>query len=72
MREHHAATEALKKGDAADDPAGGLDLSQAPSPPPAWGVNVDVALGKTRAFREIVAAELVGERSVGHAGGARA
>jgi hypothetical protein len=29
--------------------------------PPAWGVSVDVALGKTRAFREVVAAELVGD-----------
>jgi len=37
-----------------------LDLNdEAPPTPPAWGINVDVALGKTTAFREIVAAELV-------------
>jgi hypothetical protein len=40
---------------------GGLDLNQEDSeePPPAWAISVDVGLGKTRAFREIVAAELV-------------
>ena len=37
----------------------GLQEDEEQPTPPAWAVNVDVGLGKTRAFREIVAAELV-------------
>ena len=37
----------------------GLQEDEEPPPPPAWAINVDVGLGKTRAFREIVAPELV-------------
>ena len=37
----------------------GLQEGVEPPPPPAWAINVDVGLGKTRAFREIVVPKLV-------------
>ncbi|HEX2152021.1 MAG TPA: hypothetical protein VHG31_08500, partial [Stellaceae bacterium] len=57
VRAYHATREQQAAETIAE---GGIDLNpEVEEPPPAWAINVDVGLGKTRAFREIVVAELV-------------